>query len=79
MTALDEVRRTARSLPEATGRDHHQVASLRVGARIVATVPEGGHARVMVDQAAIRAVVAEFPGTCGPLDLDSSPDYSSDI
>lgn len=49
----------ALSLPEVTEQDHHGIASFRVRGKIFATVPDGQHVRVMVDENEIHAAVAE--------------------
>jgi hypothetical protein len=67
MTRQRDVRRFALSLPETTEQDHHGINSYRVQNRIFATVPDDGHIRIMVDEAAIHAAVAEHPDACEPL------------
>jgi hypothetical protein len=64
MTTLKEVRKMALSLPEATEQDHHGMNSFRVGNKIFATVPDGRHIRIMVDEPEVRAAVAEDPTAC---------------
>lgn len=51
-------------LAETAELDHHGMYSWRVRGRIFATVPDGDHLRVMVDQDDIRAVVAQYPTAC---------------
>ncbi len=41
--------------------------SFRVQNRIFATVPDGDHVRIMANEPAILAAVAENPGVCEPL------------
>jgi hypothetical protein len=66
MVSLDQLRRLALSLPEATAADHHGLDSFQVRGKIFATVPDEHHVRVMVNQEAILAAVAAFPGVCEP-------------
>jgi hypothetical protein len=40
--------------------------SFRVRGKILATVPDDGHIRVMLAEDEIRAVVAEYPDLCAP-------------
>ncbi len=58
-----QVRRIALGLSEVTERPHHEIVSFRVHGRIIATVPDPGHLRVMLDEYEIRAAVSENPGT----------------
>ena len=51
----------ALSLPEAVQQDHHGMLSFRVRGRIFATAPDDDHLRIMVDEAEIRASVADDP------------------
>lgn len=67
MTRQSDVRIFALSLPETTEQDHHGINSYRVRNRIFATVPDDGHIRIMVDEPAIHAAVAEHPEACEPL------------
>jgi hypothetical protein len=46
---MSEARRLALLLPEATEEDHHGMPSSRGRARIVVTVPDDDHLRVMLD------------------------------
>ena len=66
MVTEDSLRQMALSLPEATERNHHGMASFRVGGRIFATVPDPDHIRIMVDESDILAAVAEYPVVCEP-------------
>jgi hypothetical protein len=67
MTTLNEVRKVALSLPESSEQDHHGMNSFRVGTKIFATVPDGQHIRIMVDDREVRAAVAEDPVACQEL------------
>ena len=62
----DDVRALALALPEVVEQDHHGMASYRVRGAILATAPDDDHVRVMLDQEAILAAVAENPGSCSP-------------
>jgi hypothetical protein len=62
--SLDDARRVALALPEATEQDHHGMASFRVRGKIFATVPDDTHIRVMIDEDEIRAVAAAHPRSC---------------
>jgi hypothetical protein len=64
MTTLAQARKLALALPEATEQDHHEMTSFRVKGKIFATVPDASHLRIMVDEAEIRAAVAENPNAC---------------
>jgi len=64
MSTLRKARSLALALPGATEQDHHGIASFRVDGKIFATVPDDDHIRVMVDEAEIRAAVAENPDMC---------------
>jgi hypothetical protein len=67
VVTLAEARQLALALPEATEEDHHGMSSFRVRNKIFATVPDGHHVRVMVDEPEILAAVAEAPSSCEPL------------
>jgi hypothetical protein len=59
---LDQARRFALSLPEATEAPHFDMSSFRVRGKIFATVPpDGEHLHVFVDEHETKAVVAEDP------------------
>src|SRR5438132_146425 len=59
---LEEARRFALSLPEATEKPHFEKSSFRIGRKIFATLPPGGeHLHVLVDEHETRASVAEDP------------------
>ena len=64
MTTLSHARTFALALPEVTEEDHHGMASFRIRGRILATVPDEAHVRIMVDEHQIRAAVAEHPEAC---------------
>jgi hypothetical protein len=66
MIGSDELRHLVLSLPEVEERDHHGMPSFRVGGKIIATVPDPGHLRVMAGDAEIRAAIAEDPETYRP-------------
>ena len=66
MVTLAKVRQMALALPEATEQDHHGMNSFRVRNKIFATVPDGHHVRVMVDEPEILAAAAEDPSSCEP-------------
>lgn len=59
---LDDVRRIALALPEATEEPHFDLGSFRVRGRIFATVPPGGGAlRIFVAEEETLALVAGAP------------------
>jgi hypothetical protein len=59
---LEEARRFALSLPEASGEPHFDMASFRVRGKIFATIPpDEAHLHVFVDEGETRAAVAEDP------------------
>lgn len=58
---LAEVRRVAFALPEVTEEPHHEMASFRVRGKIIATVPDPEHLRLMLDEHEIRAASSENP------------------
>jgi len=64
---LADVRRLALALPEATEQDHHGMASFRIRGKIFATIPDGCHVRVMLDEEDVLAAVAEDSAACSPL------------
>ena len=61
MIALAQVREFALALPEAVEQDHHGRPSFRVRGKIFATIPDGSHLRIMVDEGEIHACVAQAP------------------
>ena len=57
------VRRLALALPETAEAPHHDMTSFRVAGKIFATMPpEGGRVHVFLDDEAVDAYCAEFPG-----------------
>jgi hypothetical protein len=65
---LDQVRKIALSLPEATEAPHFERISFRVGGKIFATaLPDSGQLNVMADEPEVRAAVARYPGWCREL------------
>ena len=67
MVSLRAVGTMALALPEATEKDHHGIPSFRVGDKVFATVPDGSHVRIMLDEVGIRAAVAASPEICQEL------------
>ncbi|MDX6326077.1 MAG: hypothetical protein QOK15_2431 [Nocardioidaceae bacterium] len=59
-----DVRRVATSFAHVTEQPHHGIPSWRTSKRIFATLPDGEHLHVMLDEGGIRAAVAEFSGWC---------------
>jgi hypothetical protein len=64
---LEEARRFALGLPEATEQDHHGMSSFRVRGKIFATVPDPQHIRVFVEEGDVHEAVAEEPAACEEL------------
>ncbi len=64
MVTVATARSLALSLPEASERDHHGRPSFRVGGRIFATLWDGEHMNVMLDEPGIRTAVAAHPACC---------------
>jgi hypothetical protein len=65
---LEQARRYAMSLPEATGAPHFEMWSFRVRGKIFATVPpEARHLHVFVDGRATHAAVASDPAAFAEL------------
>jgi hypothetical protein len=59
---LEQARRFALSLPEATEEPHHELSSFRVRGKIFATVPpDGKYLHLFVDEQQREAVVATEP------------------
>ena len=57
------VQRLALALPETAEVPHHDMTSFRVAGKIFATMPpEGGRVHVFLDDEAVDAYRAEFPG-----------------
>lgn len=67
MLTLEDARDIALGLPEVTEQDHHGMASFRLRGSVLATVPDDRTLRVMLDEDAIRAAVAENDGVCTPV------------
>jgi hypothetical protein len=67
MVSAERLREIALSLPETVELDHHGFPSFRVHGKIFATLPDGGHAHVMLDEGGIRAAVSEQPQACSEL------------
>ena len=62
MTGIEQVRRIALSLPEATEEPHFDMTSFRVKGKIFASVPpDETRLHVFVDEPAAAASVAEDP------------------
>ena len=59
-----EARALALALPEAVEQDHHGRPSFRVGGKIFATLWDGEHMNVMLDEGGIVQAVQTRPGTC---------------
>jgi hypothetical protein len=55
------------ALPEAVEQAHWGNPSFRVRGRIFATLPDEGHANVMIDPFDVEAVVGENPESCREL------------
>ncbi len=64
MVSVDQARSLALALPEATEQDHHGRPSFRVAGKIFATLWDGEHLNVMLDEAGIRTAVADDPAAC---------------
>jgi hypothetical protein len=64
MVTLDDARALALSLPEASEQDHHGRPSFRVAGKIFATLWDGEHMNVMLDEPGILTAVAEHPDCC---------------
>jgi hypothetical protein len=64
MADENDVRRLALALPGTTEQPHHGFPSFRTTRRIYASLPDGTHAHVMLDPAAIGEAVAAFPEAC---------------
>jgi hypothetical protein len=64
--SLAAVRALALSLPEVTEQDHHGMPSFRVRNKVIATVPDPAHIRIMVDEPEILAALAEDATSCAP-------------
>jgi hypothetical protein len=66
MADLAEARTIALALPETTEQDHHGIPSFRVRGKILATVSDDDHIRVMLTEDEIKAVAAAYPDVCAP-------------
>lgn len=64
MSTVDEARALALALPDTEERDHHGRPSFRVRGRIFATLWDGEHMNVMLDEEGIRTQVQRDPHTC---------------
>jgi hypothetical protein len=64
VVSVAQARRLALALPEATEQDHHGRPSFRVAARIFATLWDGEHMNVMVDEPGILTAVQAHPDVC---------------
>jgi hypothetical protein len=64
MVSVDDARRLALALPEASEQDHHGRPSFRVGGRIFATLWDERHMNVMLDEPGILTAVQAHPGVC---------------
>jgi len=60
----EDARRLALALPEAVELDHHGRPSFRVDGKIFATLWDGQHLNVMLDEGGILTAVQARPGTC---------------
>ena len=67
MVSRERVRELALALPETVEVDHHGRPSFRVGGRIFATLWDGSHMNVMLDEPGIQTSVQGNPGTCEEL------------
>lgn len=67
MLTVAEARRIALSLPEAIEQDHHGFPSFRVGGRIFATLPDGAHLNVFLDDLEVAMAVGSAPTACEEL------------
>ena len=63
----DEARELALSLPDATEQDHHGRPSFRVRGKIFATLWDGEHMNVMLDEPGILTAVEAHPDRCAPV------------
>jgi hypothetical protein len=64
MSDLAEARALALALPDVIEQDHHGMASFRVRGKILATLPDEDHIRIMVGETEIHAAVAHYPSVC---------------
>jgi len=61
MSSVEQARKLALALPGAVERDHHGRPSFRLDGRIFATLWDGEHMNVMVDEGGIRTYVERDP------------------
>jgi len=61
MSSVEQARKLALALPGAVERDHHGRPCFRVQERIFATLWDGEHVNVMVDEPGIRTRVERDP------------------
>jgi hypothetical protein len=64
---VEQARRLALALPEATEQEHWGNPSFRIHGRIFATLPDREHLNVMIESLDIEAVVNENPQFCEEL------------
>jgi hypothetical protein len=64
MVSVEQARRLALSLPDATEQDHHGRPSFRVAGRIFATLWDSEHMNVMLDEPGILTAVQAHPSVC---------------
>lgn len=64
MITRARIRELALALPEATEQDHHGRPSFRVGGKIFATLWDGDHMNVMLDEPGILTAVQAHPEAC---------------
>ena len=64
MAEPSTVRRLALALPETIEQDHHGRPSFRVAGKIFATLWDGDHANVMLDEPGILSAVHAHPQAC---------------
>jgi hypothetical protein len=60
----ERARQLALALPEAIEQDHHGRPSFRVGGKIFATLWDGDHMNVMLDEGGILTAVDSEPEAC---------------
>lgn len=58
---VEDVRQLAKELPEVTEEPHHEMTPFRVHGKLLATVPDDHHLRVMLDESGIRYPRREPP------------------
>jgi hypothetical protein len=64
MLSPEDARRLALALPDAVEQDHHGRPSFRINGRIFATLWDGDHMNVMVDEPGILTAVQAHPDVC---------------